>query len=406
MLPCLASADEVEEKERKEEPYDIEKAAKEACSAPGVRIELEEEEPAAPAEPQAQDEEASKKEGEKLKDAVKKAFGKRAKAAEAKEGEPGGFTWTRGKQTSARCVERVRSLGKEWPERLRVSAYTPGLDLKKERASVDASIPADLGKAAEDSAALGRAFDRVDRDITSAGEMPTAGAAAWPTDYAPQARSYGYAGPAQYVRSYQAPPQPAASPSTVAGWVADGRDWLADRARRGINYGVDAINDVSKALGLPQAGRLVNGVALPFEGPGYKFVRYGRWGTGRLVAGIQWMGAEVKAAGGPTLQIGDMSYKNGGIIRRHKSHQNGRDVDVFVLQGPKGFDVAGNWRIVELMLTNPHFKVTNIFLDSSLKARLLQYARARGADAKVVQKAAAVISHEPGHKDHFHLRIA
>jgi murein endopeptidase len=103
----------------------------------------------------------------------------------------------------------------------------------------------------------------------------------------------------------------------------------------------------SRALGRPDAGRLVDGVRFPSEGavfftwdPVLKQApnrAWRRWGTDRLVRTTLRVLREFAAAHpeAPRVGIGDLSRPHGGDFGRrfgplgHASHQNGLDVDVY-----------------------------------------------------------------------------
>ena len=122
---------------------------------------------------------------------------------------------------------------------------------------------------------------------------------------------------------------PAASPAPVQGQV-----WPAVRWRH------------SRAVGLPNAGRLVRGVQLPVAGADFfswdavleraPNRAWRRWGTDRLVRMVLAVAQEFRAAnpGVPRVGIADLSRPNGGEFGPrfgglgHASHQNGLDVDV------------------------------------------------------------------------------
>ena len=103
----------------------------------------------------------------------------------------------------------------------------------------------------------------------------------------------------------------------------------------------------SKAIGLPYAGRLVDGVRLPSEGRHF-FTwdpvlhrspnrPWRRWGTDGLVRTTLRVIREFAAAhpSAPRVGIGDLSRRHGGDFGPrfggigHRSHQNGLDVDVY-----------------------------------------------------------------------------
>ena len=103
----------------------------------------------------------------------------------------------------------------------------------------------------------------------------------------------------------------------------------------------------SRAVGLPFAGRLVNGVRLPAEGrdfftwdPVLKRTpnrAWRRWGTARLVRVVlRVLRAHRRAfPGSPRVGVGDLSRPHGGDFGPrfgsigHASHQNGLDADIY-----------------------------------------------------------------------------
>src|SRR3954470_12353044 len=103
----------------------------------------------------------------------------------------------------------------------------------------------------------------------------------------------------------------------------------------------------SRALGLPQAGRLACGVQLPVETDAlvtWDFVLgsspnrgWRRWGTSKLVRDVEQISIDygVRFPIGPRLVVGDLSRRHGGPFGvefggvGHASHQNGLDVDIY-----------------------------------------------------------------------------
>lgn len=144
--------------------------------------------------------------------------------------------------------------------------------------------------------------------------------------------------------------------------------------------------------------------------------------------------AVAKRYPGSVLGLGEFSGPNGGPIRRHRSHQTGRDVDVgFYLVSGKGramrplrlvdmnadgtstvrattrFDEKRNWAFIAALLQDKKVEVTNIFVWSPLRARLLAHAEKIKAPLALRRKAAQVMSQPANvqrHADHFHIRIA
>ena len=163
------------------------------------------------------------------------------------------------------------------------------------------------------------------------------------------------------------------------------------------------------------------------EGPGYEVLRPRRaWGTflavTRLIEVLS--GHARRFPDAQALRVGDLSRKSGGLLRPHRSHRRGRDVDIrfpltiktrhYVAATPKTLDVERTWDLIERFLgTN---EVVYVFVDHRLQRTLYQHARAtkrfsreqlrkffqypRGPNA-----ACGIIRHEPGHATHMHVRF-
>jgi len=199
---------------------------------------------------------------------------------------------------------------------------------------------------------------------------------------------------------------------------------------------------LSGSRGKPSNGWLSRGVHLADRGPGYEALRTDReggqhWGASRLVALVQRLGrALAPRSGGVALRVGDLSGQRGGQIPRHRSHRNGRDVDLLFFARdeatdvalpapdfvrydralrsrlrptPLRFDVARNWDLVEGLVRDHQAGVARIFVAEWLRVALLDHARAHGKDPWVVDRAARLLL-QPGdslpHDDHFHVRLA
>ena len=135
---------------------------------------------------------------------------------------------------------------------------------------------------------------------------------------------------------------------------------------------------------------------------------------------------------GSVLLVGDLSSREGGSLRGHRSHRSGRDADVaFYYSDARGnrvqsarllpvrasgaaasglrFDEARNWALVEVLVSDSAANVKSIFVAAALKRRLLAYAGRAGIDADLLARADAAMR-QPArgrpHDDHFHVRIA
>ena len=214
-----------------------------------------------------------------------------------------------------------------------------------------------------------------------------------------------------------------------------------------------ALDGTSQSIGWHANGALRHPAVLPVEGDGYAIggpwrERHSNRGTDELVETVvRASRAVARAYPGGTAAVGDLSRAAGGGSAEHKSHQSGRDVDIFyyavrpggvpVTPGavmfhfdragrgvswspPQGtrrpaqpvpdvrFDVRRNWRMVRALLTDPGAEVQWIFVQRDLAARMLQEARTLGEDPALIARAMAIVRQpadsEP-HDDHMHVRI-
>lgn len=182
-----------------------------------------------------------------------------------------------------------------------------------------------------------------------------------------------------------------------------------------------------QSVGSPNRGRLYNGVGMETtKGIRVRKVTHA-YGTPLTVNLLGAAGADVKARWPetPHLVVGDISYQRGGRIKRHKSHQSGRDVDVsFYHKGDvqlpdfrpmheANFDAAKNWHIFKTLIDTGY--VQYIFIDYPLQKVLHDYALSIGYSkddlAPLIQYpqprsgSHGIIRHIRGHDDHFHIRF-
>lgn len=214
-----------------------------------------------------------------------------------------------------------------------------------------------------------------------------------------------------------------------------------------------AFDGTSASLGSPANGALRSPARLPTKGDGYVIgepwrARESNHGSDELVAAVVRAARAVgRAYPGSVAAVGDLSRASGGGSAAHRSHQSGRDVDVFyyavkpngapVAPGsamihydragrsatwspPQGtfapatpvpdvrFDARRNWRFVRALLMDPGVEVQWIFVQKDLAARLIQQGRAEGEDPELLARALTIVRQptdsEP-HDDHMHIRI-
>jgi penicillin-insensitive murein DD-endopeptidase len=215
--------------------------------------------------------------------------------------------------------------------------------------------------------------------------------------------------------------------------------WAPEVAHAG--HDDDSVRVASRSLGWTSRGRLVGGAHVPesdlIRQPEEDKARGHFWGTAELAGLVRASATSVAHAqpGGGRLSVGELSRRGGGNIPGHRSHQNGRDVDLgfylhdadgkpveptrFVNVGWHGkgvyegerviFDEERNWRLIENLLSQVDVPVQYIFVHWSIRRRLLATARRLGADEEVMTRAQRAILPPKGsrhpHRNHFHVRV-
>jgi penicillin-insensitive murein endopeptidase len=196
----------------------------------------------------------------------------------------------------------------------------------------------------------------------------------------------------------------------------------------------------SISYGKPSRGRLIDGVKLPDNGPGFTTrdmwaKRGNRYGTNELVHLLKGVAKRMRSKGKDTrLVVADLSANNGGEAHLfHRSHQSGRDVDLlyymrdaagqpFEADSMRVFDRSGRardgsgisvdiprtWALVKELLTADEAYVQFIFMYQPIANKVIEYARSKHEDAVVIARAVRACK-QPGdsapHNDHMHVRI-
>jgi penicillin-insensitive murein endopeptidase len=205
----------------------------------------------------------------------------------------------------------------------------------------------------------------------------------------------------------------------------------------------------SVSCGSTNRGALGNPAMLPMRGPGFIMAepwrsRGSSFGTAELVSLIQrssW--AVALAHEGSQLSVADLSNKQGGAIAQHRSHQNGRDVDlIYYAMDKEGnpfypdshmayytsegqatyakapnfaknipiryFDLKRNWSLIRHLMLDTEVEVEFIFVSGRVKRWLLRYATELEESQELIKKVTRLL-HVPkgtgGHNDHMHVRI-
>jgi murein endopeptidase len=199
----------------------------------------------------------------------------------------------------------------------------------------------------------------------------------------------------------------------------------------GHRYSADLSDDQLKALwsshpeqlgsvsvGFTESGSQLNAVQFPVDGGPWVVVNPSEaWGSRETVDFVMAAARQVdeRLPGGPPLRVNDISRKDGGWLRPHKSHQSGRDVDLGLFYPDsarcsrareKCMDVARNWALVRALVTTGDVQM--ILVDKRIQAALYEHAMSIGEDKvwldSLFHGAEPLIKHARRHRDHFHVR--
>ena len=178
------------------------------------------------------------------------------------------------------------------------------------------------------------------------------------------------------------------------------------------------------SIGAPGGGLLLNGVALP-DGPRWVTTPTAApWATSETITAIQTAVDTVHDLfpDTPPIVIGDISDQDGGRLKRHETHQAGRDVDFgFYLKSGQGpwfvpgtaanLDLPRNWALVRALVARTD--VETILLDTRVQRLLYKYALSISEDKDWLDRVfqfsrgskSAIIRHVRGHRNHYHVRF-
>ena len=161
------------------------------------------------------------------------------------------------------------------------------------------------------------------------------------------------------------------------------------------------------SVGLQYAGRLVEGTQLPAEGPDWVTWNpntdsspnlngrlYGHERTIRVLIAVL---ADYRAAHpeAPRVVVGDISFRNGGAMDQHASHQNGLDVDVYYPRLDRRLGAPISTRQIDRRLSQD---LLDRFVAAGAKIVFVGFSTGLGGRSGVVVP-------YPNHENHMHVRF-
>lgn len=178
----------------------------------------------------------------------------------------------------------------------------------------------------------------------------------------------------------------------------------------------------SIAIGFADEGRVINPKQCPAdEGARWLVVTPEKaWGTAETIDYVTAAITRVKELhpNAPPLRVNNISARDGGYMRPHRSHQNGRDVDlgfyyptvdpIRVRNRDKVIDVALNWELIKSLVILTDVEV--IWVDQRIINVLREHALGVGEDPAWIDSIfnagrRSILQHARRHRDHFHVRF-
>lgn len=182
------------------------------------------------------------------------------------------------------------------------------------------------------------------------------------------------------------------------------------------------------SIGASSKGRLVNGRPLPQHKGWTTRSSERQYATPELIEGLSRTieAFRKKHPNSSRLITGDISYKKGGPMLPHRSHQSGRDIDVslfvknnrqmhhFEAMNSQNLDVPKTWDFIEALMENAHIEY--ILVDYSIQKLLYEYVAIKlgAAEGYLLhtfqyprgpRERTGIIRHSPGHRNHLHIRF-
>jgi murein endopeptidase len=179
----------------------------------------------------------------------------------------------------------------------------------------------------------------------------------------------------------------------------------------------EALGSIS--IGFTDEGRLVNGERFP-DGDGWVVVDPERtYATHEAIEAVITAVKQVRAQypDAPPLRVNQISAREGGWLRPHKSHQNGRDVDlafyyptaepVRAREREKYIDKQKTWALLKALVTTADVQM--VLLDRRVQKVLYDQALKSGEDKgwldSLFNGPTPLVQHARRHRDHLHVRF-
>jgi LysM repeat protein len=208
-------------------------------------------------------------------------------------------------------------------------------------------------------------------------------------------------------------------PSTVPNGPLYTTEWSDEQLTQLWKKEPTSLGSIS--VGFVESGRMMNSVRVPNGGEDWLVVSpelaYGTQETiDYLTTAIREVRAQYPKA--PPLRVNQLSSREGGYLRPHKSHQNGRDVDlgfyyptaepIRARERERYIDVELNWALIKALTL--HTDVQMILVDKRVQKVIYDFALSKGENKEWLDSlfnagTKSIVKHAKRHRDHFHVRF-
>jgi len=208
--------------------------------------------------------------------------------------------------------------------------------------------------------------------------------------------------------------EPVAAPPGVR-YSSDVSD---DELRRRWEEDPESLGSVS--VGFADQGRLINALQMP-EGEAWVRQRPDlSWGAQETIESLATVFRAVREQfpDSSPARLSQISAREGGHLKPHRSHQSGRDADIGLFYKKDSLsrgrsrerliDPERNWALLRELILETDVQV--ILIDRKIQHVLRAHALAAGEDRAWIDrifsgKHGAILQHARRHRDHFHVRF-
>jgi murein endopeptidase len=210
-----------------------------------------------------------------------------------------------------------------------------------------------------------------------------------------------------------------AQPAEVAPGIHYSSDISEEELRQRWEEDLESLGSIS--VGFADQGRLINALQMP-EGDAWVRQRPNlSWGAQETIEALAtaFRALHERFPDSAPARLSQISARDGGYLKPHRSHQSGRDADIGFFYKNDAVPRAGaprerlidteqNWALLRELILQTDVQV--ILVDRKIQRVLRAQALLAGEDRAWVDRIfsgarGAIVQHARRHRDHFHVRF-